>query len=56
MTDLINQSMNYEAVYRTSPATPGLLNMKLYNCFPGIFMKNAMLENPTALWNIPSIY
>ena len=25
MTDLINQSMNYEAVYRTARATPGLL-------------------------------
>ena len=25
MTDLINQLMNHEAVYRTAPATPGLL-------------------------------
>ena len=25
MTDLINESMNDEAVYRTAPATPGLL-------------------------------
>ena len=25
MSDLINQSMNHEAVYRTAPATPGLL-------------------------------
>ena len=27
MTDSINESMNYEAVYRTAPATPGLLNI-----------------------------
>ena len=27
MTDLINQLMNDEAVYRTAPATPGLLNI-----------------------------
>ena len=26
MTDLINQLMNHEAVYRTAPATPVLLN------------------------------
>ena len=25
MTDLINESVNDEAVYRTAPATPGLL-------------------------------
>ena len=27
MTDLINQLMNDKAVYRTAPATPGLLNI-----------------------------
>ena len=27
MTHLINQLINYEAVCRTAPATPGLLNM-----------------------------
>ena len=27
MTDLMNDSMNYEAVYRTAPATPGLLKI-----------------------------
>ena len=27
MSDLINQSMNDKAVYRTAPATPGLLNI-----------------------------
>ena len=27
MTDLINQLMNDEAVYRTAPATPGLLTI-----------------------------
>ena len=26
MTDSINESINDEAVYRTAPATPGLLN------------------------------
>ena len=32
MTQSINQSINYEAVSRTAPATPGLLNRahKLY--------------------------
>ena len=29
MTHLINQLISYEAVYRTAPATPGLLN--IYN-------------------------
>ena len=33
MTDLINEwtnlLINHEAVYRTVPATPGLLNMKI---------------------------
>ena len=28
MTDLINESMNDKAVYRTAPATPGLLNIR----------------------------
>ena len=27
MTDLMNELMNDEAVYRTAPATPGLLTM-----------------------------
>ena len=27
ITDLMNQSINEEAVYRTAPATPGLLIM-----------------------------
>ena len=27
MTDLINQSVNHKAVYRTAPATPGLVIM-----------------------------
>ena len=27
MTDLINELMNHEAVYRTAPTTPGLLNI-----------------------------
>ena len=27
MTQLMNQSMNDKAVYRTAPATPGLLNI-----------------------------
>ena len=26
ITELINESINYEGVYRTAPATPGLLN------------------------------
>ena len=28
MTDLMNELMNYEAVYRLALATPGLLNIK----------------------------
>ena len=28
MNQSINQSMNDEAVYRTAPATPGLLNIQ----------------------------
>ena len=28
MTDLINERINDEAVYRTAPATPGLLKTK----------------------------
>ena len=31
MTDLINQLMNHEAVYRTAPATPGLLKTESKN-------------------------
>ena len=27
MTRLMNESVNYEAVYRTAPATPGLLKI-----------------------------
>ena len=27
MSDLMNESINDEAVYRTAPATPGLLNI-----------------------------
>ena len=27
MNELMNQSINYEGVYRTAPATPGLLTM-----------------------------
>ena len=30
MTDLMNELMNYEAVYRTALATPGLLNIYIY--------------------------
>ena len=30
MTDLMNQSINDEAVYRTAPATPGLLNITFH--------------------------
>ena len=29
MTDSINQSINNKGVYRTAPATPGLLKMEL---------------------------
>ena len=29
--DWMNQSINDEAVYRTAPATPGLLNMQTHN-------------------------
>ena len=32
MTRLINQLMNDEAVYRTAPATPGLLNIEEEKC------------------------
>ena len=31
MTDWIIESMNHKAVYRTAPATPGLLNMYPFN-------------------------
>jgi hypothetical protein len=30
MTDLINELISVKAVYRTAPATPGLLTMKLW--------------------------
>ena len=30
MTDFINELMNDEAVYRTAPATPGLLKIALF--------------------------
>ena len=29
----LNQSMNHEGVYRTAPATPGLLKINLHNNF-----------------------
>ena len=32
MTDLINQLMNHEAVYRTDPAIPGLLKTLFSRC------------------------
>ena len=31
MTELINEWMKYEGVYRTAPAPPGLLNIALQN-------------------------
>ena len=41
MTRLINESINDEAVYRTAPATPGLLNTVLTNRMnPIILLKN----------------
>ena len=33
LTELINELMNDEAVYRTAPATPGLLNNFVVNSF-----------------------
>ena len=30
MTHLMNESINHEAVYRTAPATPGLLKKSIY--------------------------
>ena len=30
MTDLMNQLINHKAVYRTAPATPGLLNISIH--------------------------
>ena len=30
ITELINQLMNHEAVCRSAPATPGLINTKLF--------------------------
>ena len=42
MTDLMNELMNDEAVYRTAPATPGLLNICLTTtdpCLPIIAQK-----------------
>ena len=44
MTDLINQSMNYEAVYRTAPATPGVLIMRIY-MFKMLLNAPGMTEN-----------
>ena len=39
MTRLINQLMNDEAVYRTAPATPGLLNIGLKGTIQKTFTK-----------------
>ena len=36
MTDSLNELINYEAVYRTAPATPGLLKI-LFNMQKGHF-------------------
>ena len=30
VTESVSQLMNHEAVYRTAPATPGLLNVQMY--------------------------
>ena len=38
MSDLINQSMNHEAVYKTAPATPLIINR------PGV--AGAVLQTP----------
>ena len=32
LTELIDESINDEAVYRTAPATPGLLKMEVSDC------------------------
>ena len=39
MNELINELINYEAVYRTAPATPGLLN--IYTVMPGMPVTNS---------------
>ena len=48
MTDLINQWMNDEAVYRTAPATPGLLK-RVYTI---LGQKSHQFENFAPITNL----